>query len=78
MTYNTKEILDRLLKAHFNLEPDYREWDGEDEIGLKLSWAYNECFDLKDDSRELHDILKDYVINTGLHEGEYQNDPKLG
>jgi hypothetical protein len=69
-----KLLLDRLLKSHFYLEPDYSvDHEIGDDMPLKFSWAYNDCFDLKADSVELHDLLKDYAVSTGLHSWEYQN-----
>jgi hypothetical protein len=69
-------LLDMLLCAHFQLVPNYSQWDGELDVPLKLTWAYNECFELADDSPSLHTLLKAYVIKRRIHVDTYTNDPK--
>jgi hypothetical protein len=69
-------LLDMLLLAHFQLVPDHSQWDGESDVPLKLTWAYNECFELADDSPSLHALLKAYVIKRRIHVDSYTNNPK--
>jgi hypothetical protein len=69
-------LLDMLLCAHFQIVPDHSQWDGESDVPLKLTWAYNECFDLASDSPSLHTLLKAYVIKGCIHVDTYANNPK--
>jgi hypothetical protein len=68
-------LLDMLLLAHFQLVPDHSQWDGDSDVPLKLTWAYNECFELSDDSPSLHTLLNAYVIKRRIHVDAYSNNP---
>jgi hypothetical protein len=69
-------LLDMLLLAHFQLVPDHSQWDGESDVPTKLTWAYNECFELADDSPNLHTLLKAYAIKRRIHVDTYTNNPR--